>query len=97
MKLTPEQHEKLLAFIKSKWKAPYECRCCGFNNWDVTREIYQIMQFTPGGLALGGPIVPIAPVTCSNCGNTILINALIAGIVDQPNKEVQKEAAPDAK
>ena len=43
-------------------------------------------------MIVGGPIVPLAPVTCNNCGNTILLNALIAGIVDpQPKKEEKKD------
>ncbi len=95
--MSPEQHKRFLEFIQSRWKPPFECRCCGSNNWDVELEIYQIMKFSQEGLILGGTRVPLAPVTCSNCGNTILINALIAGIVEQPKAEQQKEGNLDAK
>jgi hypothetical protein len=97
MTLTTEQREKLVAFVKAKWKPPIQCNCCKENNWDIAHEVFQIIQFTPGGIALGGPIVPLAPVTCTNCGNTILINALVADIVEQPKTEEHKEAASHAK
>jgi len=94
MKLNPEQHEKLVSFIKTKWKPPYACACCGANNWNVTQEVFQMTEFTQAGLVLGGPVVPLAPVTCNNCGNTVLLNALMAGVVTTPEK---KEEVVNAK
>ena len=92
MKLTEAQHAKLNSFVQSKWKPPYTCSCCGANNWNITQEVYQLTTFAGGAMIVGGPIVPLAPVTCNNCGNTILLNALIAGIVDpQPKKEEKKD------
>jgi len=26
------------------------------------------------------PIVPVLPVTCATCGNTVLVNAIVAGV-----------------
>jgi hypothetical protein len=41
-----------------------------------------LLQYTPGfGLRLGGPILPVVPVICNHCANTILVNAVIAGLV----------------
>jgi hypothetical protein len=51
-------------------------------------------EFTQAGLVLGGPVVPLAPVTCNNCGNTVLLNALMAGVVTTPEK---KEEVVNAK
>jgi len=40
-------------------------------------------------MIIGGvPIVPVIPVTCSNCGNTVLVNALMTKAITPPtNKE----------
>ena len=97
MKLNPEQSEKALAFIKSKWKPPIKCSCCGSNNWSVTSNVFQLISYTAAGSPVGGPVVPLFPVTCNNCGNTILINAIIAGLVEPPKSAPQVEAAQNAK
>jgi len=96
MKLTSEQYQKLVAYVQSKWKAPYRCASCEANQWSVPDELFQLMQYTPGSIAIGGPVIPFAPVTCTNCGNTILINAIIAGLVDQtPKEDAGKEKVQD--
>ena len=44
-------------------------------------EIYEIREFQGGNFIIGGtPIVPVLPVTCGNCGNTVLVNAIVAGV-----------------
>jgi len=51
------------------------------------------MEFDPnGGLTVGGPVIPIVPITCGNCGNTVIVNALISGTVEQsPDTEEAKK------
>lgn len=90
MKLTDEQRQKLNNFVQDKWKRPYACACCGANNWNLADEVYQLTSFAGGAMIIGGPIVPLVPVTCNNCGNTVLVNALIAEVVDQPKPEEAK-------
>ena len=37
-------------------------------------------------LVLGGAkssIVPVIPVTCSKCGNTVFINAIVANLLEE--------------
>ena len=31
----------------------------------------------------GSALVPVVPITCGNCGNTVLINAIVAGLVNR--------------
>jgi hypothetical protein len=92
MKLTQDQYDKLTKFVEQKWQKPYQCPYCRSNNWNITHEVYQLTEFSGGNLVLGGPVVPLAPVTCNNCGHTVLLNALVAGVVDQKKEEVKKDA-----
>ena len=81
MKLSKEQHKKLSDHLAKKWKAPVACSVCGENNWNVTDQIYELREFHGGSMVIGGSaLIPLSPVTCNNCGNTVLINPLIAGI-----------------
>lgn len=82
MKLSDAEYKRLLAHVQSKWRPPTECAVCKSNNWNVSREVYEIREFQHGGMVLGGntAIAPLCPVTCNTCGNTVLFNALVAGI-----------------
>lgn len=86
MKLNESQHQKLLTHVQTKWKAPATCPVCKSNDWEVPKEVYELREFHGGGMVLGGAssIIPITPVTCKVCGNTVLINPLIAGIKLNP-------------
>lgn len=54
---------------------------CEHSAWNVPSEMYEIREFHGGNLVVGPiPIVPVLPVTCANCGNTVLVNAIVAGI-----------------
>ena len=54
---------------------------CNVGNWSVQDSVFQLLEFNPTGLVLGGPVIPVIPVACSNCGNTVLVNAIIAGLI----------------
>lgn len=47
-------------------------------------KVFELREFNDGNFVLGGPnssIVPLIPVTCDKCGNTVLINALSTELV----------------
>ena len=47
----------------------------------MSSEIYEMRQFQGGNFVIGvTPVVPVVPVTCVNCGNTVLVNAIAAGV-----------------
>lgn len=82
--------EKFLSHLKEKWGGR-PCPLCGIGNWNVSDSVYELREFHDGNLVLGsGPIVPVVPVTCSNCGNTIMVNALLSGAVEQPKTKEDK-------
>ncbi len=80
--------EDLIKHLKEKWGGRH-CPLCTVGNWEVQDSVFELRQFSGGDLVVGtGPIVPVVPVVCSNCGNTVLINALVAKLVKRP-KEAQ--------
>jgi hypothetical protein len=82
MKLSEQQQKKLREYISNKWKPPASCPVCRSNNWDISKEVYELREFHGGNLVVGGisAVAPFVPVTCGTCGNTVLINAILAGI-----------------
>ena len=78
--------EKLLEHLKTKWQGRH-CQMCGTGNWNVSDSIFELREYNNGNLILGGgPLIPIVPITCDNCGNTVFVNAIKAGLID-PNKK----------
>lgn len=50
--------------------------CKATNSFTVIPNIMELRQFFHGKAVFGGDIVPLVVLTCSNCGNTVLLNAL---------------------
>jgi len=66
-------------FLNQKWRGGKFCPVCGTNGWNVEPQLAELRFLSVGGFAIGGPVIPLVVVTCNNCGNTILINAIKAG------------------
>jgi hypothetical protein len=85
--------QKLIEHLSVKWKQK-PCPLCGGGPWNVQDTTYQLMEFSEGGaLVLGGPILPVIPVICANCGNTVLVNAVVSKVINPsvpPPKEEPK-------
>jgi len=73
-------HE-LRAYLEHKW-GPVSCQMCRQGTWVIGNSLFELREYHGGAVVFGGaPIVPIIPITCSNCGHTVLINALVAGLL----------------
>ncbi len=81
--------EKTIQWLVQKW-GDRPCPMCGEMSWQVDTRIYQLMEFAKGNFVVGGPVIPLIPVTCKNCGNTVLLNALVCGAVKNDDKEGEK-------
>lgn len=78
--------EKFIAHLRSKWKSQ-RCPLCGEGNWNVSDRVFELREYHGGNVVIGaGPIVPVVPVTCDNCGNTTLVNAIVSGAVDKESE-----------
>jgi len=69
-----------IAKLREKWGSR-PCPMCEKGPWNVSDSTFQLMEYSQGGLHIGGPVIPIVPVTCGNCGHTILVNAIVSGVV----------------
>ncbi len=81
--------QKFLQHLEEKW-AGRPCAQCGVAAWRVHDAIFELRQYTGANVVIGGPIVPVIPVFCANCGNTVLVNAILAEAVERPGAEVKR-------
>jgi hypothetical protein len=78
--------EKLAQWLNEKWAGGIACPVCKQNDWGLYDQLWELRQFHKGGsLVLGGPIIPLAVITCNNCGHTLHFNALKIGLTTQDN------------
>lgn len=77
--------QEIINFLNERWHGAV-CPLCGGQKWNVTDKYFELREFNDGNIVIGGPnnsIVPVIPVTCDNCGNTVFINALSAGLLKE--------------
>ena len=82
--LTREAQEALVAHINRTW-ARKECALCGTINWATHGYITVTIADTVGGVQ-GASILPTAAAVCQMCGNTVLINLVVANVPLPPMK-----------
>jgi len=79
---------KFAEHLNKKWKGEIFCPVCKENNWAISDSISELREFNQGAFILGGPIIPLASITCNNCGYSMHFNALKAGLISpEPNIE----------
>jgi hypothetical protein len=82
--LSQEQQQAAQAWLQEHWTIAI-CPFHGPTNWSIGATLVGTVTFANGGIVMGGgPLYPLLPVTCSVCGYTVFINALIAGLVSRP-------------
>ena len=73
--------DKLIEELNKKWHGN-GCPMCGNASWVVSDKVFELREFNNGDFIVGNvPIVPIVTVSCDNCGNTVLVNPLVLGIM----------------
>lgn len=84
MSLNKNQFEN---HLNEKWKSKV-CPMCGGNAWTYDDSLCTPLTLgTNNSINLGGKILPLVPVTCTNCGNTVFINALVANAYERDREE----------
>lgn len=86
--LSAEKLGQAVSWLKTKWKDG-KCPFCGASDWQVSSTLASIRcvpPMAPGSLHLGGPTFPAIAVTCGNCGQMTLVNAIISGVVELPKE-----------
>lgn len=81
--LTEEQKKLLSKKLDHLRQA--SCQICGKKEWIASANIFELREFQGGNLKIGGKsaILPLIPVTCKHCGQTIFFNAISLGIINQ--------------
>ena len=72
--------EDVVAWLNQHWKNTI-CPICQSNNWSISDTPVEIRPYTGGGMVIGGPVYPLFSLTCNKCGNTLLFNAIVAGLI----------------
>ena len=79
MHLKPEQIKTLIDHVNAKWKR-HECDRCNTNDWEIIGYVSMSLTPHPSQLVGGAASLTTAAFVCKNCGNTRLINLVIAGV-----------------
>lgn len=81
MRLTSEQVQDLVRRLGQYDEI--QCPLCHHTEWNVNDLIVESREFLRGDLALNGAIMPLVPVSCRHCGNTMFLNAIQLGYVSR--------------
>lgn len=83
--------EILIKKLNEKWKG-ISCPYCQSSEWTVDTSIVTPIEVGERKeMKIGGKFQPLIPVSCRNCGNTVFINGLILGCLDDLDNEVKSE------
>ena len=78
---------KVIDHVQGTWGEGM-CPLCGKKSWAVGDAVFELRKHEGGGLRVGNvPVIPVVPVTCNVCGNTVLINALKCGALAADGEE----------
>src|SRR4051812_39820203 len=71
----------IVKHLREKWGGR-SCPLCLSGSWQVADRVFELREFKGGGLFVGEfQYQPLIPVTCDNCGNTVLINGIVSKVV----------------
>jgi hypothetical protein len=69
--------EASVQWLEEKWGPERTCPYCGALDWVVSRPFNLLLESREA-------LAPHFSVACTNCGNTVLVNAVVAGLVPTP-------------
>lgn len=87
-----EVEATLQGALSARLKGDVRCTLCGRAEWVVGPEFVLLpLQANPfdGAVQIGGPSLPLMPMTCAHCGNTHLLNLIALGLDDPQTLRVE--------
>lgn len=71
-----------VSHLAGKW-TERSCPVCKGQTWAVPNCLFELREFSGGGLVIGGDmsVYTVVPVICENCGYTHLFSATRSGLV----------------
>ena len=88
MQLNPEGRARFQQHLQNILRNP--CAVCGAGQWQVEDTMFELREFSGGGIAAEGSVKPVVTVTCNSCGNILFMSPLTTGIV-----RVEQQAASE--
>ncbi len=86
---------KVIDFLQAKWMNR-PCPMCGSDGWAVQQGMFALLELRDESTAVGNSlpkpvtsaaqVVPVVPVVCKSCGNTVLISAIVANVIAEEGK-----------
>jgi hypothetical protein len=71
--------ERIIQHLKSGWTVQ-ACPMCKKSNWEVHGQVTLALSGGEHSAGLSQNL-PCAAIVCQSCGNTLIINLVVAGIV----------------
>jgi hypothetical protein len=72
--------QKIVEHLKRKWTVQ-TCPMCKQNNWEIHGQVTLSLTTSSGRSSGAGQALPCAVVICQVCGNSMIVNLVVAGIV----------------
>jgi hypothetical protein len=88
MKFTRETIDRILRTLNERTaETPEEfttCSFCGHHEWTASEGyvFLAVQDEPPNNIRLGGRGLPLFPLTCTTCGNTLFFNLMVLGLGD---------------
>ncbi len=76
MALDEAARTKLAEHLQKTWRSP-GCVLCGSTTWELHGYVTIILSDAPGASA-GTEGLPACALVCQRCGNTVIINLVVA-------------------
>ena len=94
-RLTAEQLAKAQQWLRTRWPNG-NCPFHGPTQWQVGDILVQTMIYAEGGGIIlgGGPVYPLLLITCTQCGYTVFVNAIVAGVIAQDTASPNTGSTP---
>lgn len=88
-----EKQEQALKWLKEKADLNSRaCEICQSKEWILIEDLIMPLRFTKGGgILLGGACYPHVLITCNNCGNSKIFNAVKMGLLEEKQREKDGE------
>lgn len=77
--LSDDEKTILLRHLNAKWAAK-TCAHCNSNHWEIGGWTPVPIGTGPGEVVIGGAVLPGVAMVCMNCGVTVIVNAMVAGL-----------------
>ncbi len=89
--VTPDEQQLIQQWFQDRWKGAVMCPVCNTGGWSYGTYYVQAPRWSADALMPGSITFPMLPVSCNNCGHTMLFSIGQMGIKPYENP-VQRNA-----